>query len=90
VTPVVGDPVTTLIIPPYVDPKFALEIVIDAACGRNGSADIVVVGPTFVTLFIRAADDRVYTAPPDTVNEYCWSADVVIVTLDELIWFVPE
>jgi hypothetical protein len=77
--------VITLIIPPYVDPRFAVEIVSDTASGRKGTAFIVVVGPTCVTLFSTADDDSVYLAPPDTVNEYCWSADVVIVTVCETI-----
>ena len=80
----------TSMTPRYVDPRFAVEIVSDTASGRKGTALIVVVGPTCVTLFIRADDDSVYLAPPDTVNEYCWSADVVIVTVCELICVFPE
>jgi hypothetical protein len=68
----------------------AVEIVSDTASGRKGTADIVVVGPTCVILFSTAVEDSVYTAPPDTVNKYCWLADVVIVTVCETTREFPE
>ena len=72
----VAEDAVIVIAPPYVCPRFALEIVSATALGGNGFADRVIEGfPEFaVNPFINAVVVKVYTKPLDTVNENtcCW------------------
>jgi hypothetical protein len=54
----------------------ALDIVRPTVRGGDGAALTTAVGPTTVTVFIVADDERVYTLPPDTVKLYVCIAEL--------------